>query len=47
LVDLTKMAKANRAKLSKTGDGFVALGIPVIVYGIVETVHGYGSPQYS
>jgi NhaP-type Na+/H+ or K+/H+ antiporter len=32
----------NRAKLSKTGDGFVALGITVIVYGIAETVHGYG-----
>ena len=32
----------NRAKLSKTGDGFVAIGITVIVYGIAETVHGYG-----
>ena len=32
----------NRAKLSKTGDGFVALGITVIVYGVAETVHGYG-----
>lgn len=32
----------NRAKLSKTGDGFVALGITLAVYGIAETVHGYG-----
>jgi NhaP-type Na+/H+ or K+/H+ antiporter len=32
----------NRAKLSKTGDGFVALGITVIVYGIAEEVQGYG-----
>ncbi len=32
----------NRAKLSRTGDGFVALGIAVSVYGIAEAVHGYG-----
>lgn len=32
----------NRAKLSRTGDGFVALGITVIVFGISETLHGYG-----
>jgi NhaP-type Na+/H+ or K+/H+ antiporter len=32
----------NRAKLSKTGDGFVALGITVIVYGLAESAHGYG-----
>ena len=32
----------NRAKLSKTGDGFVALGITVIVYGVAESAHGYG-----
>ncbi|HYI96505.1 MAG TPA: sodium:proton antiporter [Bryobacteraceae bacterium] len=32
----------NRAKLSRTGDGFVALGITVSVYGIAEAVHGYG-----
>lgn len=32
----------NRAKLSRTGDGFVALGITVIVFGISESVHGYG-----
>jgi NhaP-type Na+/H+ or K+/H+ antiporter len=32
----------NRANLSKTGDGFVALGITVIVYGVAESAHGYG-----
>jgi NhaP-type Na+/H+ or K+/H+ antiporter len=32
----------NRAKLSRTGDGFVALGITVMVFGIAEAVHGYG-----
>jgi NhaP-type Na+/H+ or K+/H+ antiporter len=32
----------NRSKLSRTGDGFVALGITVSVYGIAEVVHGYG-----
>jgi NhaP-type Na+/H+ or K+/H+ antiporter len=32
----------NRAKLSRTGDGFVALGITCLVYGITEMVHGYG-----
>lgn len=32
----------NRAKLSRTGDGFVALGITVIVFGVSEAVHGYG-----
>ncbi len=32
----------NRAKLSRTGDGFVALGITVAVYGIAELLHGYG-----
>lgn len=32
----------NRAKLSQTGDGFVALGITVAVYGIAEVLHGYG-----
>ncbi len=32
----------NRAKLSRTGDGFVALGITVAVYGIAEVLHGYG-----
>lgn len=32
----------NRARISKTGDGFVALGIACLVYGTVEFVHGYG-----
>lgn len=32
----------NRAKLSRTGDGFVALGITAMAYGISEAVHGYG-----
>jgi sodium/hydrogen antiporter len=32
----------NRSKLSRTGDGFVALGITVVVYGIAEALHGYG-----
>jgi NhaP-type Na+/H+ or K+/H+ antiporter len=32
----------NRAKLSRTGDGFVALGITTVSYGLTESVHGYG-----
>ncbi len=32
----------NRAKLSRTGDGFVSLGITLIAYGVTELVHGYG-----
>ena len=32
----------NRAKLSRTGDGFVALGITCLAYGLAEIVHGYG-----
>jgi NhaP-type Na+/H+ or K+/H+ antiporter len=32
----------NRAKLSRTGDGFVALGITCLAYGLTEIVHGYG-----
>jgi NhaP-type Na+/H+ or K+/H+ antiporter len=32
----------NRAKLSRTGDGFVALGITIIVFGVSEAIHGYG-----
>jgi NhaP-type Na+/H+ or K+/H+ antiporter len=32
----------NRAKLSRTGDGFVALGVTCLVYGLTEIVHGYG-----
>jgi sodium/hydrogen antiporter len=32
----------NRAKLSRTGDGFVALGITCVAYGLTEMAHGYG-----
>lgn len=32
----------NRAQISRTGDGFVALGITCLVYGATELVHGYG-----
>lgn len=32
----------NRAKLSRSGDGLVALGITCLTYAIVETAHGYG-----
>ncbi len=32
----------NRARLSKSGDGFVALGITCVAYGLGELVHGYG-----
>ena len=32
----------NRAKLSRTGDGFVALGITFLSYGLTELAHGYG-----
>ncbi|NBJ09374.1 cation:proton antiporter [Microvirga arsenatis] len=32
----------NRAKLSRTGAGFVALGITCIAYGLTEMVKGYG-----
>lgn len=32
----------NRAKLSRTGDGFVALGITAMVYGFAEALHCYG-----
>jgi NhaP-type Na+/H+ or K+/H+ antiporter len=32
----------NRAKLSRTGDGFVALGITCLTYGLTEMAHGYG-----
>lgn len=32
----------NRAKLSRTGDGFVALGITCLAYGVAEMAHGYG-----
>jgi len=32
----------NRANLSDTGDGFVALGIMALSYGLTELAHGYG-----
>jgi NhaP-type Na+/H+ or K+/H+ antiporter len=32
----------NRAKLSRTGDGLVALGITCLTYAAVEAAHGYG-----
>ncbi|MEF2074565.1 cation:proton antiporter [Consotaella aegiceratis] len=32
----------DRARLSRTGDGFVALGITCLIYGLTEIVHGYG-----
>jgi NhaP-type Na+/H+ or K+/H+ antiporter len=32
----------NRAKLSRTGAGFVALGITLLVYGATELIGGYG-----
>jgi NhaP-type Na+/H+ or K+/H+ antiporter len=31
-----------RTRLSTTGDGFVALGITFIAYGVTEAAHGYG-----
>lgn len=32
----------NRARLSRTGDGFVALGLTCLTYGITELAQGYG-----
>ncbi len=32
----------NRSKLSRTGDGFVALGVTCLAYGLTEIAHGYG-----
>lgn len=32
----------NRAQLSRTGDGFVALGITCLSYSLTEIAHGYG-----
>lgn len=32
----------NRARISRTGDGLVALGIAFVAYGVTELVHGYG-----
>jgi NhaP-type Na+/H+ or K+/H+ antiporter len=31
-----------RTRLAHTGDGFVALGITLLVYGLTEAAHGYG-----
>jgi NhaP-type Na+/H+ or K+/H+ antiporter len=32
----------NRTRLSRTGDGFVALGVTFLTYGVTELIHGYG-----
>ncbi len=32
----------NRARLSRTGDGFVALGATCLAYALAELAHGYG-----
>ena len=32
----------NKKKLSRTGDGFVALGATLTIYALTEVVHGYG-----
>jgi sodium/hydrogen antiporter len=32
----------NRAKLSRTGDGFLALAMTFLSYGLTEAAHGYG-----
>jgi NhaP-type Na+/H+ or K+/H+ antiporter len=32
----------NRSKLSRTGDGFLALALTFISYGLTELAHGYG-----
>jgi sodium/hydrogen antiporter len=32
----------NRAKLSRTGDGFVALGATFLAYGLTQLIDGYG-----
>ena len=32
----------NRAKLARTGVGFVGLGITLLAYGMTELLHGYG-----
>ena len=32
----------SRRKLSRTGDGFVALGATLLVYALTELLHGYG-----
>lgn len=32
----------NRARLARSGDGFVSLGITLVAYGVTELAHGYG-----
>jgi NhaP-type Na+/H+ or K+/H+ antiporter len=32
----------NRSRISRTGDGFVSLGLTLISYGVTEMIHGYG-----
>ncbi|WP_348771527.1 cation:proton antiporter [Azospirillum sp. SYSU D00513] len=32
----------NRARLSRTGDGFLALAMTFLAYGLTEIIHGYG-----
>lgn len=32
----------NRTRLSRTGDGFVSLGVTLVAYGVTELAHGYG-----
>jgi NhaP-type Na+/H+ or K+/H+ antiporter len=32
----------NRARLSRTGEGFVAIGVTFLAYGLTELAHGYG-----
>jgi NhaP-type Na+/H+ or K+/H+ antiporter len=32
----------NRAKLSRTGDGFLALAMTFLAYGLTQLIHGYG-----
>jgi sodium/hydrogen antiporter len=32
----------NRAGLSRTGEGFVAIGVTFLAYGLTELAHGYG-----
>jgi NhaP-type Na+/H+ or K+/H+ antiporter len=34
--------KPKRLRLSRTGDGLVALGMTLLAYGLTEIVHGYG-----
>jgi len=34
--------RAPHARLSKTGDGLVALGVTFAAYGVTEALHGYG-----